>query len=188
MSWICSLVTNSNAKPEGKGTHICGPFRSASQGQSRVEEPTENNQHILFTHQRCICDEEQTGHQSSARTNSFSSSLLQTHPPIFWTTYLCCCEQPFWTTYFFYWPSLNIDMAFTLSGIDLAHISRLCLLLLFLDLELFYLQGAVYIYHSHLLLVGVYGLTGRVSGVPCCTCSHSNNFELNSIGIGDGNC
>ena len=79
-------------------------------------------------------------------------------------------------------------MAFTLPKIDLAYISRLCLLLLFLDLELFYLQGAVCIYHSHLLSVDVYGLTGTVSGVPCSSCSHSNNLELNSIGIGGGNC
>ena len=48
----------------------------------QVEGPTENNWHILFTQQRCVCDKEQTSHLSSASTISCGSSLLQTHPPI----------------------------------------------------------------------------------------------------------
>lgn len=74
-----------------------------------------------------------------------------------------------------------MDMAFILPRIDLAHTSRLCLLFLFLDLELFYPSGDVCMYCSLLQWVDIYNLIARISGVLCCTYSYFNKLELNSI-------
>lgn len=81
-----------------------------------------------------------------------------------------------------------MDMTFTPSGIGLADINRLYLLLLFLDLELF-LSLRRFSHISFSSIMGKYlHLTARVSGAPCCIFSHSNDLELNSTGMGSRNC
>lgn len=81
--WLRSPLTKPSTKSEGKETQVCSPFSPSSQGQSRVENPAEDNQHILFTQQRCICDKAQTG-----CSDNTTSSLLQTRLPVFCRWYL----------------------------------------------------------------------------------------------------